>query len=206
MGVFLTMPAFGSLAPGLSQQREHRAAARQSMFGVPAEMPTKFVHETTAEERQQKYEAAWEYGGATRVLIGYLDLLASVEANDTLAEFVRNKIRETVKDPAVAKLLCPTDHPLGTKRICVDSHYYSTYNRPNVTLVDVRSAPIEEITSTGLRTAAAHYELDALVFATGFDAMTGSLAARASCSPVPAPCAKGTLSGPNSPLSSRYLA
>ena len=155
----------------------HRAAARQSMFGVPVEMPTQFVHEATAEERQQKYEAAWEYGGATRVLLGYMDLLSSAEANDTLAEFVRNKIRETVKDPAVAKLLCPTDHPLGTKRICVDSHYYATYNRPNVTLVDVRTAPIEEVTSTGLRTTSAHYELDALVLATGFDAMTGSLAA-----------------------------
>jgi len=97
-------------------------------------------------------------------------------SNDTASEFVRNKIRGMVKDKRTAELLAPKDHPIGTKRLCLDTNYYETYNRPNVTLVDVRSDPVAEITPTGLRlkSGAAH-ELDALVFATGFDAMTGAL-------------------------------
>ena len=153
----------------------HRQAGRESMFGIPCDMPTLMVNQASAEEREAKFEAAWDYGGATRLLLAYMDLLVTDEANDTVANFVRNKIRAVVKDPKVADLLCPTDHPLGTKRICVDSNYYATYNRPNVTLVDVRSSPIEEITATGLKTRDANYDLDVLVFATGFDAMTGSL-------------------------------
>jgi cyclohexanone monooxygenase len=89
---------------------------------------------------------------------------------------VRNKIRGIVKDPRTAELLAPKDHPIGTKRLCLDTNYYETYNRPNVTLVDVRSDPIAEITPTGLRTEGGQaFELDAIVFATGFDAMTGAL-------------------------------
>jgi cation diffusion facilitator CzcD-associated flavoprotein CzcO len=102
-------------------------------------------------------------------------LMISAEANETAAEFVRTKIRETVRDAAVAEALIPTDYPIGTKRLCVDIDYYQTYNRDNVTLVDVRSAPIHEITPTGLRTRFAEYVLDSIVFATGFDAMTGPL-------------------------------
>ena len=86
-----------------------------------------------------------------------------------------HRIRETVNDPATAELLCPTDHPIGTKRLILDTNYYETFNRDNVTLVDARSAPIERITPTGLRTTEASYEFDAIVFATGFDAMTGAL-------------------------------
>jgi cyclohexanone monooxygenase len=97
------------------------------------------------------------------------------EANETAAEFVRQKIRATVKDPKTAELLCPNDHPIGTKRLILDTDYYETYNRDNVTLVDIRSKPIKEITATGLRTEDAAYELDAIVFATGFDAMTGAI-------------------------------
>ena len=88
---------------------------------------------------------------------------------------MREKIRATVKDPKTAELLCPNDHPIGTKRLILDTDYYETYNRDNVTLVDIRSAPIEEITPGGLRTADAEYALDAIVFATGFDAMTGAM-------------------------------
>jgi len=91
-------------------------------------------------------------------------------ANDTASEFVRNKIRATVNDPAIAELLAPKDHPIGTKRLILDSDYYETYNRDNVTLVDARAAPIEEITPAGIRTRDAE-----IVFATGFDAMTGAL-------------------------------
>ena len=110
-------------------------------------------------------------------MAAFNDLIFNQDANDTAAEFVRGKIREIVKDPATAELLAPKDHPIGTKRICVDTRYFETYNRPNVHLIDVRSAPIEEITPAGLRTANAEYEFDAIVFATGFDAMTGALTA-----------------------------
>src|SRR5690606_11768455 len=97
------------------------------------------------------------------------------KANETMAEFVRDKIRQKVKDPAVAALLTPTDHAIGTKRICVDTDYYETYNRDNVKLVNVREHPIEEITPKGLRTTEKEYELDAIVFATGYDAVTGAI-------------------------------
>ena len=90
---------------------------------------------------------------------------------------MREKIAQTVKDPATAEKLKPHDHPIGTKRICVDTDYYETYNRPNVALVNLREAPIEQITANALRTPDATYDVDALVFATGFDAMTGALLA-----------------------------
>jgi len=107
--------------------------------------------------------------------MAYPDLLTDLESNRTAAEFVARKIREKVRDPKIAELLIPTDHPLGTKRLCVDTGYYETFNRDNVTLVDIRSAPIERITPTGIRTADADYALDTIVFATGFDAITGPL-------------------------------
>jgi cyclohexanone monooxygenase len=89
---------------------------------------------------------------------------------------VRDKIRQTVRDPETAEALLPTSHPIGTKRLCVDSHYYETYNRENVTLVDLRRDPILEVTPSGLRTESAMHDLDSIVFATGYDAMTGTLA------------------------------
>jgi cation diffusion facilitator CzcD-associated flavoprotein CzcO len=92
-----------------------------------------------------------------------------------LAEFARGKIREKVKDPAVAELLCPKDHPFGTKRICADTNYYETFNRDNVTLLDVRSDQIVELTEQGIRTSQNNYEFDCIIFATGFDAMTGAM-------------------------------
>ncbi|WP_371135658.1 hypothetical protein [Reyranella sp.] len=97
------------------------------------------------------------------------------QANDTASEFVREKIRVIVRDPAVAELLAPKDHPIGTKRLCLDTNYYETYNRDNVTLVVARKTPIEEITPTGRRTRDAEYTFDSIAFATGFDAMTGAL-------------------------------
>jgi cyclohexanone monooxygenase len=157
--------------------REHRQKARESAFGVPfeiTEISTKSALEVSEDERHSELEGRWQYGGAT-IIASFADVLTNKEANDIVAEFVRNKIREIVKDPAVAELLMPHDHPLGTKRPCVDTEYFETYNRDNVTLVDVRSAPIETITPKGLRTGGVEYELDAIVFATGFDAMTGAL-------------------------------
>jgi cyclohexanone monooxygenase len=103
--------------------------------------------------------------------------LTDQPANDTAAEFCREKIRAVVRDPRVADLLSPKDYPVGTKRMCVDTGYYEAFNRDNVTLVDIRRAPIEAITPDGLRTREAAYTLDSIVFATGFDAMTGALLA-----------------------------
>lgn len=116
----------------------------------------------------------WERGGAF-FLGSIADVMINEESNEAVANFVRNKIRTIVKDPQTAELLCPTDHPIGSKRICVDTGYYDTFNRDNVTLVDVQADPIESITAAGLRTQNNEYAFDALVLATGFDAMTGAL-------------------------------
>jgi cyclohexanone monooxygenase len=154
---------------------DHRQAARESGFGVPVDPPVKSALEATPEERRQSYQAGWDRGSLTGVLLTYNDLIVNKEANDTAAEFVRSKIREIVADPDVAATLSPTNHPFGTKRPCLDTGYYATYNRDNVTLVDVRKSPIKEITPRGIRTVDAEYEFDSIVFATGFDAMTGAL-------------------------------
>jgi cyclohexanone monooxygenase len=154
-----------------------RAAAMETPFAIGGyPRPTQKTLEATAEERARIYEDKWAEGGSISYLYSYTDLLVSKEANDTASEFVRNKIRGMVKDRKTAELLAPNDHPIGTKRLCLDTHYYETYNRPNVSLVGVRSDPIQEITPTGVKLkSGATYELDALVFATGFDAMTGAL-------------------------------
>jgi cyclohexanone monooxygenase len=153
--------------------RDEARATRNGIIAYPNDFSALSV---SPEERRRIYEERWASGGTT-FMAAFNDLIFNQEANDTAAEFVRDKIRETVKDPATAELLAPKDHPIGTKRICVDTRYFETYNRPNVHLVNVRSAPIEEITPSGLRTSAASYEFDAIVFATGFDAMTGALTA-----------------------------
>jgi cyclohexanone monooxygenase len=153
---------------------EHRAKDRVSYGGQYVEPPNRSALDVSDEERTERYEASWELG-AFGVLASFTDLRTNLEANDTLAEFVRRQIRQIVRDPEVAERLCPNDHPVGTKRPCLDVGYYETYNRDNVTLVDVRADPIVEITPDGLRTNLASYDLDVIVFATGFDAMTGPL-------------------------------
>ena len=152
------------------RQRERASRAGVVLLGL-AEQP---VLEVTDEERERAYEARWSRGGLgiTRT---FTDLLTSPEANETPADFVRSKIRLIVRDPAAAEALTPRDYPIGTKRLCADTDYYETFNRDNVTLVDVRKVPILEITPGGLRTQEAEYALDAIVFAIGFDAMTGAL-------------------------------
>jgi cyclohexanone monooxygenase len=159
-----------------AQYPAHRLAAQDTPFaygGFPK--PTKSALEVSPAEREATYESKWQRGGNISFLYAYNDLLLNKEANDTAAEFVRQKIRSIVKDPDTAEQLAPKDHPIGTKRLCVDTDYYETYNRKNVTLVDVRSDPIQEVTARGVRTGNADYELDAIVFATGFDAITGAL-------------------------------
>jgi cyclohexanone monooxygenase len=122
----------------------------------------------------RNYESRWRRGGLG-FGFSFTDLLTDERANATAAEFFRDKIRATVRDPRVAETLAPRDYPLGTKRLCVDTSYYDTFNRENVTLVNLRETPIEAITPRGLRTCDAEYALDAIVFAIGFDAMTGAL-------------------------------
>jgi len=126
------------------------------------------------EERTLEFDKRWNRGGL-QFGGAFVDLVILREANETAAQFVRSKIREIVKDPGTAELLCPRDYPFATKRLCVDTDYFRTFNRDNVTLVDVRRTPIEEITPKGVRTSDTEYEFDCLVFATGFDAMTGAL-------------------------------
>jgi len=155
---------------------EIRRKARESFGGFPYEPSDKSALEVSTEERQATYERLWaEEGGFQFIYGSYNDLLSNPESNDTAAEFIRSKIRQTVKDPVVAEKLAPKGYPYGTKRPPIDTHYFETFNRDNVTLVDLRETPITEITPTGLRTSAAAYDLDIIVFATGFDAMTGSL-------------------------------
>jgi cyclohexanone monooxygenase len=154
---------------------EKREKARFMRSGILYHINPKSAIEVEEEERRREYEARWEAGG-TAFMAAFSDLVLDKRSNDTAAEFVREKIRAVVKDPATAELLAPKGYPIGTKRICVDTEYFATYNRPNVKLVDVRAAPITEITPAGVRTADAEYALDVIVFATGFDAMTGALA------------------------------
>jgi cation diffusion facilitator CzcD-associated flavoprotein CzcO len=154
---------------------ERRRKSRESRGGSPQESYSKKTMEVSAEERRSVYEKQWERGGV-QFNRTFPDQLTDKAANDEAVAFFTEKIRAVIKNPAIADLLIPTDHPLGTKRICTDTDYYHTFNRDNVTLVDIRSVPIEQITPTGIRTAAAQYHVDDLVFATGFDAMTGALA------------------------------
>ena len=157
-----------------SDYANHRRRAREMRTGILYEIDPRSAMEVEEAERQRVYEGRWQIGG-TAFMGAFTDLLTSQASNDTASEFVRGQIRALVKDRETAELLAPRNHPIGTKRICVDSHYYETFNRPNVRLVDVSRAPIEAITPDGLRTAEAAYAVDAIVFATGFDAMTGTL-------------------------------
>ena len=143
--------------------------------GHPFAICDRSAHDVTPEERQAIYEAAWEKGGL-QFRAAFRDLLVDKAANDTAAEFIRQKIREVVKDPATAAKLADIDHPFATKRPPIDTGYFETFNRDNVTLVDVRATPIERITPDGIQTRdGAEHALDIIVFATGFDAMTGPL-------------------------------
>jgi cyclohexanone monooxygenase len=153
---------------------DFRRQARESRVGFVMERNDASALSVPPEERERAYEAHWGRGGLG-FSATFADLLTSADANETAADFFRARIRAIVRDPAVADTLCPHDYPLGTKRLCVDTDYYATFNRDNVTLVDLRKTPIEAITPHGVRTAAAEYELDSLVFAIGFDAMTGAL-------------------------------
>ena len=152
-----------------------RFAREEARNGIYTDMPDRGALDDGDNERRARYESRWSRGGLTFMSV-YNNLALDKAANDTAADFVRAKIAEIVRDPETAKLLQPNNHPIGSKRICIDSDYFAAFNRPNVTLVDIKSHPIEEITANAVRTGGRDYEVDALVLATGFDAMTGSVA------------------------------
>ncbi len=152
---------------------EVRKRVRQTVQGMLTQFNPASALEVTPEERQREYESRWVLGGFG-FMAAFADLLSDERANDTAAEFVRGKIRETVKDPDVAEALLPRNI-IGAKRLCIDTDYYATFNRPNVTLVDVNDSPIERMTRDGIVTKGEEYRVDSIVFATGFDAITGAL-------------------------------
>jgi cation diffusion facilitator CzcD-associated flavoprotein CzcO len=164
----------GELEGVQARYAEWRAAQRKSGFGVATQTPTKSALEVPDEEFNATLQEAWESGSLTNLLTAYTDTAISQEANDRVRGFIHGKIREIVKDPRTADDLCPA-YPVGTKRPCLDTSYFETYNRDNVHLVNLRRTPIAEVTERGIRTSDREYEFDAIVYATGFDAMTGAL-------------------------------
>jgi cyclohexanone monooxygenase len=152
-----------------------RFAREDTRNGIYAELPDRGVFDDGENARCARYEDRWTKGGLG-FLVTYNNLILDKAANDTAADFVRGKIAEIVGDPGTAKRLQPESYPFGSKRLCVDTDYYATFNRPNVTLVDIRPIGIEEILTNAVRAGGQDYEIDALVLATGFDAMTGSVA------------------------------
>jgi len=158
-------------------------ASYPDMFKKCNETAGSFVHEfdqrsamaVSPEERHEQYERLWAEPGFKKWLANFYDVMLPGPANEDYAAFVRQKIRERVKEPVVAEKLVPTDHMFGSKRLPCESGYYEVFNQDNVLLVDVRDAPIERITPKGVKTRDAEYELDVLIFATGYDAVTGPL-------------------------------
>jgi cation diffusion facilitator CzcD-associated flavoprotein CzcO/acetyl esterase/lipase len=159
------------------RRAEYREEARWSRGGVPGTGTTVRARDASADDRRARYEQVWERGELFGFVGAYADLLVDPAANATISDFFRDKIRSVVRDPATAEALCPTDHPFGTKRPCLDTGYYETFNLPHVRLVDLRTDPIVSMTETGIDTASGSFPLDAIVLATGFDAMTGALVA-----------------------------
>lgn len=152
---------------------EHRARARE--VGTLYEFTERSAADVSEVERHHEYESRWKKGGVNFVH-SFNDLMVNRASNDTISDFVRSKIRSIVQDPEVAAMLSPQSYPLGTKRICVDTGYYETFNRDNVSLVDLKKTPIQRLTPQGIRTSTADHPLDVIVFATGYDALTGALA------------------------------
>jgi len=153
---------------------EIRAVMHATRNGMPFTISDRLALSTPPDERESLYEAAWQKGGL-EFRATFEDLMVDKAANDTAADFIRRKIRAIVKDPVTAEKLSDIDHPYATKRPPIDTNYFETFNRDNVTLVDVKAAPIECITPGGVRTSGGDYPLDIIVFATGFDAMTGPM-------------------------------
>jgi cyclohexanone monooxygenase len=161
---------------GVERFAERRELAKSSFTGLTVPDTGLLANESTPEQRRDVYEERWRLGGLA-MYGAFADMLVDEKANATAAEFFDAKIREKVTDPEIAEKLTPKGYPFGGKRICVDSNYFETFNRDNVSLVDLKAEPIERITPAGIVAGGAEYAADAIVFATGFDAMTGALLA-----------------------------
>jgi cation diffusion facilitator CzcD-associated flavoprotein CzcO len=170
----------GPIAP---ETQRRIKASYPDIFKKCSETAGSFIHQfdprsamdVAPDERLEQYERLWAEPGFKKWLANFHDIMVPGKANEDYAEFVRQKIRERVKDPLVAEKLVPKDHMFGSKRLPCESGYYEVYNQDNVLLVDVREAPIERITPTGVKTRDAEYALDVIIFATGYDAVTGAL-------------------------------
>lgn len=184
--VFQRTPAFSMPSGNRAMDDEHErdwkdnySERRKQMletYGVSIiEYPTKSAHDYTPEEQQKVLEEGWTSKSAFQMMLAFTDVMSDPAANEVVCEFVRNKIRDTVNDPETAETLCPKTYPIGAKRLCIDNGYYEMYNRDNVSLIDVKRAPITGFTKTGLVTTEGEYDLDVIVTATGFDAVTGAL-------------------------------
>jgi cation diffusion facilitator CzcD-associated flavoprotein CzcO/acetyl esterase/lipase len=161
-----------------SDRAAYREQARWSMAGVPYPQQTVVSWQLSDAERRERFEKAWAAGDLVHILSQlWADQAVDVDGNKVVADLIREKIGAVVKDPEIAAALAPHDHPFGAKRPCLDTNYYATYNRPNVTLVNLRQEPIKAITASGISTDKRSFDVDVIVFATGFDAMTGAIMA-----------------------------
>ena len=169
-------PIDPKVAADWKANREHyRDLQRKSGAGILQVSPSEtLTFDAPPDERRRAFEDRWARGGFS-LLGAFADVNVDKQANDEAAAFVADKIRSIVDDPDVAERLIPTTYPVGAKRMCVDTGYYQVFNQDNVALVDLRATPIQSITPTGIRTSAHDYELDAIIYAIGFDAMTGAL-------------------------------
>jgi cyclohexanone monooxygenase len=153
---------------------QYRADARASMLGCVIESINKNFSELTPEQARIELERNYTYGSTMRFASTFNDIVADPEANKAAADFAREKIRQRITDPKLAEKLMP-DHFITTRRLCIDTDYYEAYNRPNVTLIDLREENLSHFTAHGFDTAAGSYEIDTIILATGFDAVTGAL-------------------------------
>ena len=152
----------------------YRELLKKTPNGHPFEISDRLVADVQEQEMQEIYEKAWEKGGL-QFRGSFSDLVTNVEANKTASDFIKNKINETVSNKKFAAILSDIDHPYAGKRPPIDTNYFETYNRDNINLVDLRSNPITQIDEKGIQTEKEHFDLDIIVFATGYDAMTGPL-------------------------------
>ena len=162
-------------APLEADRDDYRERARWSRGGIPWEQFELGALQLSEDERLARLERAWDAGELFEIIGVFADVLLNRPANEVVAEYIRGRIRSIVNDPETAETLCPTDHPFATKRPCLDTNYFATFNLPHVRLVDLRKHPIATITETGIDTVDEMFEFDAIVYATGFDAMTGAL-------------------------------
>jgi cyclohexanone monooxygenase len=158
-----------------ANRETYRQLERESGIGIMALDPSEALAlEVSADERERVFEERWARGGFC-VATAFADVGANLEANGLAVDFIAKKIRGIVKDQDVAERLIPRTYPFASKRICVDTGYFEVYNQDNISLVDINETPIDTITPTGIRTSERDYAFDALIFAIGFDAMTGAL-------------------------------